>query len=172
MRQGSAQNGIWAIFVSAWGTERMRNKWLCGIGALLALGLAMSAPAQQSGSESEKAVLALENMWLQSEKVNNPDLVTSIFSDRYVATGPDGKLEDKRQTLADAKARKWSSSEYEDVKVRVFGDTAIVTGGYKGTGTEASGKPFDEHLRWTDTWVRMPGSKWLLVASHYSAVNT
>jgi len=157
------------MFVST-GREPMKNKWLWGISGLLALGLVTSAPAQQSSSDSEKAVLALENVWLQSEKVNNPDLITSIFSDKYIATGPDGKLEDKAQTLADAKGRKWSSAEYEDVKVSVFGDTAIVTGGYKGKGTEASGKPFDEHLRWTDTWVKLPGSKWLLVASHYSAL--
>lgn len=150
----------------------MKNKRLAGLGGLLAFALVASAAAQQSSSDSEKAVLALENVWLQSEKVNNPDLITSIFSDKYVATGSDGKLEDKAQTLADAKGRKWSSAEYEDVKVRVFGDTAIVTGGYKGKGTEASGKPFDEHLRWTDTWVKLPGSKWLLVASHYSAVKT
>jgi ketosteroid isomerase-like protein len=150
----------------------MKNKWLWGISGLLALGLVTNAPAQQSNSDSEKAVLALENVWLQSEKVNNPDLITAIFSDTYVATGPDGKLEDKAQTLADAKGRKWSSSDYEDVKVRIFGDTAVVTGGYQGKGTEASGKPFAEHLRWTDTWVKTPGSKWLLVASHYSAVTT
>ena len=46
---------------------------------------------------------------------------------------------------------------------------AIATGGYKGKGTD-SGKPFDEHLRWTDTWVKMPNGKWQLVASHYSSV--
>jgi hypothetical protein len=31
---------------------------------------------------------------------------------------------------------------------RIDGDVAIVTGGYKGKGTD-SGKPFDEYLRWT-----------------------
>jgi ketosteroid isomerase-like protein len=46
---------------------------------------------------------------------------------------------------------------------------AIVTGGYKGKGMD-SGKPFNEHLRWTDTWVKMPDGKWQLVASHYSPV--
>lgn len=149
----------------------MKNRWMWGLCSLLALGLMTSVQAQSSG-DSEKAVLAQENVWLQSEKMNNPDLITAIFSDKYVATGPDGKLEDKAQTLADAKGRKWSSAEYEDVKVSVFGDTAVAIGGYKGKGTEASGKSFDEHLRWTDTWVKTPGGKWMLVASHYSAVKT
>jgi ketosteroid isomerase-like protein len=73
--------------------------------------------------------------------------------------------------LADAKARTWTRAEYEDVKVQVYGDVAIVTGGYKGKGTD-SGKPFAEHLRGTDTWVKMPDGKWQLVASHYSAVRS
>jgi ketosteroid isomerase-like protein len=55
------------------------------------------------------------------------------------------------------------------VLVTVFGDTAIATGGFKGTGTEA-GKPFDEHVRWTDTWVKMPDGKWQCVASQGSPV--
>ena len=42
--------------------------------------------------------------------------------------------------LATAKSTKWTSTEYNDVKVSVFGDTAIATGGYKGKGSDASGK--------------------------------
>ena len=36
--------------------------------------------------------------------------------------------------LAEAKATKWTSVEYEDVQVRVLGDTAIATGGFNGKG--------------------------------------
>jgi hypothetical protein len=93
---------------------------------------------------------------------------------RTPAHGPsrrqDGQYNDGRlPTLADAKARKWTSAEYEDLNVQAYGDVAIATGGYKGKGTD-SGKPFDEHLRWTDTWVKMPDGKWQLVASHYSPI--
>jgi hypothetical protein len=52
----------------------------------------------------------------------------------------------QKHLYRDAKARKWNSAEYEDVKVQVYGDVAIATGGYKGKGTD-SAKPFDEHLR-------------------------
>ena len=81
----------------------------------------------------------------------------------------DAGPKDRAQTLADAKARKWTSAQCEDLKIQAYGDVAIATGGYKGKGTD-SGKPFDEHLRWTDTWVKMPDGKWQLVASHYSPV--
>jgi uncharacterized protein DUF4440 len=147
----------------------MKSKLFLSLVGSICLAAAMGSHAQAPSAGPEKAVTALENQWLESEKTNNPDLITGLFGDKYIATGPDGKLEDRAQTLADAKARKWTSAEYEDVKVQAYGDVAIATGGYKGKGTD-SGKPFDEHLRWTDTWVKMPDGKWQLVASHYSPV--
>jgi len=55
---------------------------------------------------------------------------------------------------------------------RIRAETAIATGGSKAKGTDASGKPMDEHVRWTDTWVKMPSGKWQCVASHVSPVKT
>jgi ketosteroid isomerase-like protein len=54
--------------------------------------------------------------------------------------------------------------------VTVFGGTAIATGGFDGKGTDASGKAFELHERWTDTWVKMPSGKWQCVASHATPV--
>jgi ketosteroid isomerase-like protein len=65
---------------------------------------------------------------------------------------------------------KYISAENNDVKVTVFGHTASATGGFKGKGTDASGKPFDEDERWTDTWVKMPNGQWQCVATHTSRV--
>ncbi len=140
----------------------------CLIG-LISLGSAAWSQAQQTGG-IEKAVAALEQQWLQSQKTNNPDLIAPLLADKSVFTGDDGKVMNKAESLADAKATKYDSIEYEDVKVTVFGDTAIATGGSKAKGTDASGKPLDNHLRWTDTWVKMPSGKWQCVASHVSTI--
>jgi ketosteroid isomerase-like protein len=140
----------------------------CLVG-LLALGSAARSQAQTTGG-TEKAVAALEEQWLQSQKTNNPDLVAPLLADKFVSTGADGKVMNKAEALADAKATKYVSAEYEDVKVTVFGDTAIATGGFKGKGTDASGKPMDVHERWTDTWVKMPNGKWQCVATQGSTI--
>jgi uncharacterized protein (TIGR02246 family) len=140
----------------------------CLIG-LISLGSATWSQAQQTGA-TEKAVAALEQQWLQSQKTNNPDLVAPLLADKCVLTGADGKVMNKAEALADAKAIKYESMEYEDVKVAVFGDTAIATGGSRAKGTDASGKPMDVHDRWTDTWVKMPNGKWQCVASHVSSI--
>ena len=80
-----------------------------------------------------------------------------------------GRVMDKAGYLKDAKTRKYLTVEYNDVKVTTFGDTAIATGGYKGTVNGPSGK-VDENERWTDTWVKMPDGKWQCVASQSASV--
>jgi ketosteroid isomerase-like protein len=142
----------------------------CLIG-LLSLGSAARSQAQANGG-TEKAVAALEQQWLQSQKTNNPDLLVPLLADKFIGTGADGKLTNRAQSLANAKATKYDSMEYEDVKVTVFGDTAIATGGSKAKGTDELGKPIDEHVRWTDTWVKMPSGKWQCVASHVSQIKS
>jgi ketosteroid isomerase-like protein len=136
---------------------------------LLSLGSAARSQAQTTGG-TEKAVAALEEQWLQSQRTNNPDLVAPLLADKFVSTGADGKVMNKAEALANAKATKYASAEYEDVKVTVFGDTAIATGGFKGNGTDASGKPMDVHERWTDTWVKMPNGNWQCVATQGSTI--
>jgi ketosteroid isomerase-like protein len=140
----------------------------CVLG-LVSLGSAACVQAQQSGG-TEKAVAALEEQWLQSQKTNNPDLVAPLLADKLVNTEADGKVLNRAETLANAKATKYTSAEYEDLKVTVFGDTAIATGAFKAKGTDASGKPMDIHERWTDTWIKMPNGKWQCVATHGSMI--
>ncbi len=147
----------------------MKKTWIwCLIGLLSLVSAAWSQDRQTGGTE--KAVAALEQQWLQSQKTNNPNLFAPLLADKFVNTNGDGKVTGKAETLATAKATKYDSAEYEDVKVTAFGDTAIATGGFKAKGTDASGKPFDELERFTDTWVKMPNGRWQCVASHTSPV--
>jgi uncharacterized protein (TIGR02246 family) len=147
----------------------MKRTWILLLVGLLSLGIATRSQAQTTGG-TEKAVAALEQQWLQSQKTNNPDLVAPLLADKFVNTGSDGKVQSKAESLATAKATKYDSAAYEDVKVTVFGDSAIATGGFKAKGTDPSGKPLDVNERWTDTWVKMPNGKWQCVASHQSPV--
>jgi len=147
----------------------MKNTRAWYLLALLSMGAAWSH-AQTTGGGTEKAIVALENQWLQSQKTSNPDLVAPLLADKFVSTGSDGKVAGKAGMLADVKAIKWTNAEYENVQVTVFGNTAIATGNFKGKGTDSSGKPIDEHSRWTDTWVKMPNGKWQCVASQDTAV--
>lgn len=142
-------------------------RW-CFLG-LLVLTSAVWSQAQETAS-SEKAVAALEQKWLQSQKTNNPDLLAPLLADKFVNTGSDGKVMNKAEILADAKATKFDSAAYDDVKVTAFGDVAIATGVFTAKGTDASGKPLDLRERFTDTWVKMKNGQWQCVASHGSPI--
>lgn len=145
------------------------NKMLC----LLGLGVLVSAAGlrAQKMEATEKTVAEQEQQWLQAQKASNPELIAPLLAETLVSTGPDGQVTGKAETLADIKSSKWISAEYNDVKIRVYGDTAIATGSFRGKGTDASGKTLDHNERWTDTWVRMPNRRWQCVASHASPVS-
>ena len=141
----------------------MKKTLVCSLGLLLLVTAAWS----QTGTE--KAVAALEQQWLQSQKTNNVDLLVPLLADKFANTSSDGKLTGKSETLAEYKNTKWESAENTDVKVTAFGDTAIATGVYNGKGTR-SGKAFDVHERWTDTWVKLANGQWQCVASQTSPI--
>lgn len=140
----------------------MKKMFICAI-ALLVLS---TAAWSQS---TEKAVVALEQQWLQAQKTNNPDLLAPLLAEKFINTSTEGKVSNKAETLATYKDVKWASAEIKDVKVTVFGDTAIATGAFFGKGTE-SGKPLDVRERWTDTWMKMPDGKWQCIASQGSPI--
>src|SRR5579863_503266 len=144
-----------------------RGLYLLG---LLSLFSVASVQAQQTTGGTEKAIVALENQWLKSQQTNNVDLTAPLLADKYVFTSEDGKVMNKTQSLADAKATKYTSANYENVQVTVFGDTVIAIGRGRYKGTDSSGKPMDSHSRFTDTWVKMPDGKWQCVATHVSPI--
>ena len=124
----------------------------------------------QNDTATAKAVADLEQQWLKGQQTNDVKLIEPLLADRMIETAADGTIYDKARALAASKAMKYSSAENLDVKVIVFGDTAIATGGFKGKGTDQFGKPFDSHERWTDTWLKMPSGKWQCIATQATAV--
>ena len=142
---------------------------LYGILGLLLLAIP-AWPQGKGAAATEKAVAALEQQWLKAQQTSNPDLLEPLLADRFMETTSDGKTMSKAEALAGTKTSKYESAEYTDVKVSVFGNTAIATGEFKGKGKDEHGKPIVSPERWTDTWVKMPNGKWQCVASHASLV--
>jgi len=144
--------------------HRRSQLWGSLVLVLIVGAAAQAAPA----GTAEQAVTAAEHQWLKSQQTNNVELLAPLLADKVVETSAEGKvLAGKDAVLAAAKAEKWSSAEYSDLKVTVFGDTAIATGTFTGKGTDAAGKPIDARVRFTDTWV-MANGKWLCVATQDS----
>jgi len=127
---------------------------------------ALSLPAQE---KSEAATIrALEMKWTESYKERSIDILSSLLADDFVITIEDGSVYSKAGYIshsADSSVQV-HVAELSDLKVRMHGDTAIVTGAYHERG-ESNGKRYEYHDRLTDVWMKV-GGKWQVVASHYS----
>ena len=140
------------------------------IWGLLALMLTGAAVQAAEGAD-EQAVSAAEHQWLKSQQTNNVELLAPLLADKVVETSGEGKVFSGRDAvLAEAKSVTWSSVEYIDLKVTLFGQTAIATGTFAGKGKDAAGKPHDERVRFTDTWVKTADGQWQCVATQDSPV--
>jgi Domain of unknown function (DUF4440) len=72
---------------------------------------------------------------------NNTALLAPLLADKVVETDAEGKVfSGKEAVLDDAKSITWSSAEYPDLKVTVFGRTAIAIGTFTGKGTRRSSR--------------------------------
>ncbi len=133
----------------------------------LAIGSAASSQAADSTAAVVKTITALETTWTNAESANKPELIEPLFADGGIYTDSSGQVVDRAGLLAEERATHYASSTVDDMKVTVFGTTAIASYALHITGTDKDG-PFDRNLQSTDTWVRMPHGKWQCVASHSS----
>ena len=127
---------------------------------------AVNLPAQEKSDAS--TVRALEEKWTESYKQHNIDILSSLLADDFVITIEDGSIFSKAGYISHSAdpSTHVQVAELSDLKVRIHGDTAIVTGAYHEKG-QSSGKPYEYHDRLTDVWIKA-GGKWQVVASHYA----
>ena len=126
----------------------------------------VTLPAQDKADAA--TVRALELKWTQSYKERSIEILSSLLADEFMITIEDGSVYSKAGYIshsADASVHV-EVAELSDLKVRVHGDTAIVTGAYHERG-DSNGKRYEYHDRLTDVWMKISG-KWQVVASHYS----
>jgi ketosteroid isomerase-like protein len=116
------------------------------------------------------AVASLEQQWAEAQKVGDAQAVAPLLAEGFVNTDIDGQTYGKEKLLASLKGGQWEPNGISDVKVVVFGNTAIATGVWVGKGVAGDGAKIDRRERWTDTWIKMPSGKWQCVASQQTAV--
>jgi ketosteroid isomerase-like protein len=141
--------------------------------AALVLTILLAAPfaaplAPAQGSDATAKILALENKWNLAYQQRDVAAMSSILADDFIITVEDGNTYSKSGYIAHAgdTRTKVEVSELLDMKVRLHGNTAIVTGQYHEVGTEKA-KRYEYHDRLTDTWMFLDG-RWQVIASHYS----
>jgi ketosteroid isomerase-like protein len=112
----------------------------------------------------------LEQVWADAQKAGDAANVAPLLADNFINTDVDGNLSGKSELLSNLKGGKWEQNAISDVKVSVYGDTAIATGAWAGKGVDGDGTKVDRRERWTDTWLKMKDGKWQCVASQQTPV--
>jgi ketosteroid isomerase-like protein len=116
-------------------------------------------PAAASASASLREVERVERELVAA--ISKGDLATydRIVADDYVAYTTSGQEATKPEIMASYRTgtRKYMSLGISDVKVRVFGETAILSARTSGTRVEAGGKPEPNTVRYFRVFMRRRG---------------
>jgi ketosteroid isomerase-like protein len=107
-------------------------------------------------------LMALNDDYIRSVQQGDVQRFEEILAEDFLGSNPDGSLVDKQEFLAQtARPVSITGLTGQDVRVRFFGDIAIIHG--RTSYTAASGER--RNGRYTDIWARRNG-RWLAVAAH------
>jgi ketosteroid isomerase-like protein len=142
------------------------------------VGLAqMRSQAPNENSPNEQEVRDAFSQFADAFVKADTVMLRSMLADDYVHTNANGGVLDKTRWLAfaknrheDLKSEKVRIDTYrnDDLRVRVYGNTAVVTGLNTTIGYR-DGKEWKLNLRITNVWVKRHG-RWQRVAFHDSNV--
>jgi len=134
------------------------------LSSLLSQGASKTAMPADKQEDAIRTVLQLEEESKQAAIRRDVAFAERTLADNYVAIGPLGTLISKEETLA---ARKNSQVHYDSIElsemvVRVFGNTAVVTGRADVKGKDL-GQDFSGPYRFTRVWIKRAG-QWQVVS--------
>lgn len=123
------------------------------LGAMMTLAQSGSA----STADDEKAVAALDTEFQAAVGRNDADTMDRILADDMILVLGNGKAITKAEQLEEARSKSITYEQQKEIdnsqKVRVWGDTAVVTAKLWIKGTQG-GKSFERKLWFSDTYVR------------------
>jgi ketosteroid isomerase-like protein len=135
---------------------------LSGYGKLMLIIIALSGTAANlnaSSDEDAKIVAALDTKYQAAVKSNDAATMDQILADDFVLVNGRGKVSSKADLIESARKKEVTYERQDEEpgtqKVRVWGDTAVVTALLWIKAVQA-GKPVDYKLWFSDTYVRTP----------------
>lgn len=144
--------------------------------AIAALLLLAACPAgwalpHHEKSEIHKEIEALEQQWQQATVTNNIGEMSRLLADDYVGITSNGTVENKPQALAQRSAGtiRITKLDITDTRIRVYGDTAVVTSQAQLEGTNGA-TDMSGQYRYTRVYTRRMG-QWKIVTFEASRMH-
>jgi ketosteroid isomerase-like protein len=141
----------------------------------VALCFALAPPAwalpHHESHAVHKTIEALEMQWRNAEINNNVNEMDHLLADDYIGISANGTIETKAQELAQRRAGtvRIQSLDLSDLKVRVFGDTAVVTSRAELTGLNGQ-SDISGNYRYTRVYNKRLG-QWKIVSFEASRMH-
>jgi ketosteroid isomerase-like protein len=106
----------------------------------------------------EEEVLKLEKGFADAIAKNDPEAIGRFVTDEWIIINADGGIIEKERFLEVIKsgALTHDMMESDDMRVRVYGDSAVVSALTRSKG-KFMGQEFTTHERSTDVFVRLDG---------------
>lgn len=135
----------------------------------LALATAFSTPVL-AAETPDAELLAIDASWNELRMKPDVEGLDRLLADDWMLTHSDGRVQHKADYLYElrTRARRNQGIGNEDLRLRRYGDTAVVTGTSVQSGV-SNGQPWSGRFRFTRVWV-LRGGAWRMVASHSSRV--
>ena len=139
---------------------------------LLLLATVPVGNGKSNKSSAEQTLIQMEQDWSQADIQKDAKTLSRILADDWIGIDFEGTLLNKAQALTGIGSNSGSlqSTVLRDVKVRIYGDTAVVTGTDTEKG-EYHGKDSSGKYLWTDVFVHRKG-RWEAVSSQSTKVST
>jgi len=115
---------------------------------------------------SEKELLRVEKEFAEAIVKNDLEGIERLVADDWIIIGPDGEIVERSRFFEVIKsgAMTHDTMESEDFRIRVYADSAVVTGITRTKG-KFMGQEFSTEERATDVFVKCDG-RWQCVLTH------
>ncbi|HWM92393.1 MAG TPA: nuclear transport factor 2 family protein [Thermoanaerobaculia bacterium] len=142
----------------------------CALGLLCLLFTACGTLAPEASGD-EAAVLQAVRDACKTYLDGDADRLAEVLTEDFTLTDSSGVVTTRADDIEHARKGtiRYEVFENHDMKVRLHGDAAVITGRTTVKG-QAGGTPFAAEFQFTDTLVRRDG-RWRFVASHVSRIS-
>jgi len=156
----SAKSGVCLLLLS-----------FCVLGPGWIVEPAFAALPHHANHEVHKEIEALEMQWRQAQLSNDVGTMDRLLADDYIGISASGTIETKAEALALRRAGTLhiTTLDLNDLKVRIYGDTAVVTSRADLEGTNGT-STISGRYRYTRVYNRRLG-QWKIVSFEASHMN-
>jgi hypothetical protein len=102
---------------------------ICYLGLLLAVAAPVQAKQPQADSDAvtSQTLVHIEQTWVRAEKNHDATAFEQLVADDWIGITPDGKSQTKAERAAEIKFRRIAPPEVRNMKLRVLDDTTVTT---------------------------------------------